>query len=65
MFADGHQHLSSHVSTFLGTRSLILNVNPGSTTFNKELGEFQNSGETSMSGIGVGDDGAEVIDIGI
>lgn len=64
VFADGHKHLSSHVATLLGARSLVLNVNTSSTTLNEQLGELHDSGKTTVTGIGIGDDRAQVVDIG-
>ena len=53
------------MSAFLGTGSLVLNVDSCSTALNEELGEFHDGGETAMAGIGIGNDGAQVVDIGV
>jgi len=64
VFADGHKHFSSHVATLLGARSLVLDGNTSSTTLNEELGELHHSGKTTVTGIGISDDRAQVVDIG-
>jgi hypothetical protein len=44
--------------------SLVLDVDSGGAFFNKELGELHDGSETSVTGVGVGDDGAEIVDVG-
>ena len=63
MLADRNKDLASHVATFLGSRSLVLDVNTSSTLLDKQLGELHDSGETTMTGISVCDDGTEIIDV--
>lgn len=63
MFADGDQDLSGHVTTLLGTRSLVLNVNTSSTLLNEELGELHDGGETTVTSVGIGNDGSEVVEV--
>jgi hypothetical protein len=46
------------------TRHLVLNVDSSSTLLNEELGELHDGGESSVSGVGIGDVGAEVVDVG-
>lgn len=63
VFADRHKHLSGHVAALLGTRSLVFNVNTSSTTLNKQLGQLHHGRQATMSGIGIRNDGAEVVNI--
>jgi hypothetical protein len=53
------------MSALLGARSLVFDVDSCSTTLNEELGEFHDGGETAMAGISIGNDGAQVVDIGV
>ena len=64
MFTNGNQHFPSHMSTFLGSRSLILNVYTSRTLLDKQLGQLHNGSQTSMSGISICNDGTEIIDVG-
>lgn len=63
MLADGDQDLASHVSAFLSTGSLILNVNSSSTLLNEELGKLHNGSQAAMAGVSVGNDGTQVVDV--
>lgn len=58
---DGDEDLAGHVTALLGTRGLILNVDTGSTLLNEELGELHDGSKTTVTGIGIGNDGAEVV----
>jgi len=64
VFADGNQHLTGHVATLLGTGSLVLNVNTSSTALNEELGQLHDGSQATMTGIGIGNDGTEIVDVG-
>lgn len=64
VLADRYQHLSSHMSALLGSRSLILNMNTSSSLLNKQFCQLHNGSQSSMSGISICDDGAEVVDVG-
>lgn len=64
VLADGNENLAGHVAALLGARGLVLNVNTGSTLLNEELGELHDGGETAMAGIGISNDGTEVVDVG-
>lgn len=64
VLADGHQDLSGHVSTLLGTRSLVLNMNTSSTTLNEQLGQLHDSGQTTMTGVCISNDGTQVVNVG-
>ncbi len=64
VLADGDKDLAGHVATLLGARGLVLNVNTSSTLLNKELGELHDGGETAMAGVGIGNDGTEVVNVG-
>ena len=61
---DGNEDLAGHVAALLGTRGLVLNVNTGSTLLNEELGELHDGGKTTVTGIGIGNDRAEVVVVG-
>lgn len=64
MLADGDEDLSSHVTALLGARGLVLNVDTSCTLLNEELGELHDGGQTTVTGVGIGNDGTEVVDIG-
>ena len=64
VLADRDQDLSGHVATLLGTRGLVLNVNTSSTSLDEQLGQLHDSSQTTVTGIGIGNDGAQVIDVG-
>ena len=71
-------YLSGHVSALLRSRSLVLNVDTSGTSLDHHFGESHDSGETwgsadewmfldsdrltSVTSVGVGDHGAEVVD---
>lgn len=61
---DGNEDLSGHVSALLCPRRLVLDVDSGGTLLDEHLRELHDGGETSVSGVGIGDDGAEVVDVG-
>ena len=63
VFANGHKNLSSHMATLLGTRGLVLNVDTGSTALNKKLGQLHDSGQTTVSGVSVSNDGTQVVNV--
>ena len=63
VLADRHEDLSGHVTTLLGTRSLILNVNTGSTTLNKQLGQLHDGSQTTVTSVSVRNDGAQVVNV--
>lgn len=64
MFTNWNQNLPRHMSTLLRPRRLILNMNTSSSLLNEEFCELHDGSESSVSGISVCDDGAEVVDIG-
>ena len=64
MFADRNQDLASHVSTLFGAGGLVLNVNTSGALLDEHLCELHDSGKTTMSGIGISDNRAEIVDIG-
>lgn len=61
MLADGDEHLAGHMAALLGTRGLVFNVNSGSTALDKKLGEFHDSSQTAVAGVGISNDGAQVV----
>lgn len=60
---DGDEHLAGHVTALLGTRCLVFNVDTGGTLLNEKLGELHNGGQTTVTSVCVGDNGAEVVDV--
>jgi hypothetical protein len=64
VLADGHQHLAGHVAALLGARGLVFNMDASSTLLDKELGQLHDSRQTAVASIGIGNDGAEVINVG-
>lgn len=52
------------MATLLGTRSLVLDVNTSGTALNEKLGELQDSSQTTMASVGIGNDRSQVVDIG-
>lgn len=64
MLADRYKYLSSHMSTLLRSRSLILNMNTGSSLLNKQFCQLHNGSQSSVSSISICDDGPEVVDVG-
>ena len=63
VFADRNQDLASHVSTLLGTRRLILNVNTSSTLLDKELGELHDSCQTTVTGVCICNERSQEVDV--
>lgn len=64
MLLGADQDLASHVTTLLGSRLLVFQVNTGSTSLNEQLGQLHDSSQSSVSGISISNDGAEVINEG-
>ena len=58
MLTDGHEHLSSHVSTLLRSRCLIFNVDTRSTFLDEQLCELHDGCEASVSSIRISDNRA-------
>lgn len=42
---------------------LVLDVDPGRAGFDEELGQLHRRGDAAVAGVGVGDDGAEEVDV--
>ena len=64
VLGDGDQDLARHVAALLGARGLVLDVDACGALFDEELGELHDGSEAAVAGVGVGDDGAEVVDVG-
>lgn len=64
VLTNGHKDLSSHVTALLGARGLVLDVNTGGTLLNEELGKLHDSRQTTVTSVGISDDGPEVVDVG-
>ena len=63
VLADWNENLSGHMTTLLGTRSLVLNVNTSSTLLNEELGELHDGGKTTVTSVGIGNNRSQVIEV--
>jgi hypothetical protein len=63
VFADRYQHFSSHVTTLLRSRCLVLNVDTSSSLLNEELCELHDSCKTTVTCIRIGDYWAEKISV--
>ena len=64
VLADGDEDLAGHVATLLCAGGLIFDVDTGGTTLDEQLGELHDSGQTAMSGVSIGDNGSQVVDVG-
>lgn len=64
VLADGNEDLAGHVATLLCAGGLIFDVNTGSTTLNEELGQLHDGGQTTVTSVGIGDNGAQVVNVG-
>lgn len=64
VLADGNEDLAGHVAALLGAGGLIFDVDTGSTTLNEQLGQLHHSGQTAVSGVGISNDGSQVVDVG-
>mmetsp|Transcript_127608 Transcript_127608/g.397428 ORF Transcript_127608/g.397428 Transcript_127608/m.397428 type:complete len:339 (-) Transcript_127608:478-1494(-) len=58
---SGDQDLAAHVAALLGPGLLVLNVDAGRTVLNEHLGELHRGGEPTVAGVGVRNDGIEVV----
>ena len=63
MFRNGNEDFPGHVSTLLRPWCLVLDMDACCTLLDEHLSELEDSGEATVSGVGVGDDGAEVVDV--
>lgn len=63
VFTNRDQDLASHMAALLGTGGLVLDVNSGGTALDKEAGELEDGGDTTVTGVGIGDDRAEVVNV--
>jgi hypothetical protein len=52
------------MSAFLGSGSLILDVNTSRASFDKKLGQLHDCSQTTMASVCICDDGSKVVDIG-
>lgn len=64
MLANGHEDLARHVSALLCSWRLILNVNSCCSLLNEELGQLHDGRETTVTRVGIGDNGSQVVDLG-
>jgi hypothetical protein len=61
---DGHQHLAGHVAALLGAGRLVLDVDAGGALLDEELGQLHDGSQAAVASVGIGDDGAQVVDVG-
>lgn len=52
------------MTTFLGARSLIFDMDTGGTPLDEELCQLHDGRQTTMAGVGISNDGSQVVDIG-
>lgn len=64
VLADWDKDLAGHMAALLGTWSLVLNVDTGSTLLDEELGELHDGGQATVASVGIGNDRAEVVNVG-
>lgn len=64
MLADRDQHLSGHVSAFLGPGGLILDVDAGRPFLDEQLRQLHDGRQASVTRVGVGDDRAKEVRVG-
>ncbi|KUI62650.1 hypothetical protein VP1G_11414 [Cytospora mali] len=64
VLTDGHEHLAGHVSALLGPGRLVLDVDAGSTLLDEQLGQLHDGRQATVASVTIGDDGAEVVDVG-
>jgi hypothetical protein len=64
VFRDGYQDLAGHVAALLGASRLVLNVDAGSALLDEELGQLHDGRQAAVASVGVGDDRAQVVDVG-
>lgn len=64
MLRDRHQNLPSHMPTLLGPRRLVLDMDTRGALLHKQLRELHDCGQAAVARIGVGDDRAQVVDVG-
>jgi hypothetical protein len=63
MLLNRDKDLAGHMTTLFCAGGLILNVNSCGTLLDKELGELHDSSETTMSGVGIRDNWAKVVNV--
>lgn len=64
VLADGDEDLAGHVAALFRAGGLVFNVNTGGALFDKELGQLHHGSQAAVTGVGVGDNGAEVVNVG-
>lgn len=63
VLADRYQDLSCHVSAFLCSWCLVLDVNTSSTLLNEQFREFHDGCQSTVTGICISDDGSQVVNL--
>lgn len=53
------------MAALFGARGLVFDVDPGRTALDEEPGELQHGRQAAMTGVGIGDDGAQIVDVGL
>lgn len=64
VLTDGDKDLASKVTALLGANLLVLKVNSGGTRLDHHLDELGDGGHATKTSVTVGDDGAEVVNLG-
>lgn len=62
VLAHRHHHLAAHVPALLRAGRLVLDVDARRATLDEELGQLHRCRRAAVAGVGVGDDGAQVVD---
>ena len=62
-FARGHQHLAAHVAALLDGGQLVFEVHAGGAGLDHGLHQFEGVQHAAETGLGVGHDGREVVDV--
>ena len=57
------KHAHSHVTALLRPGLLVLEVHPGGAGLHEELDELHDRAQASVSGVAVGDDGGQIVDL--
>jgi hypothetical protein len=61
VLVDRDKHLAGHVAALFGTGGLVFNMNSSGAALNKKFCELHDSSQTSVAGVGIGNNGAEVV----
>lgn len=63
VLADRHENLSGHMAALLGAGSLVLDMDTSSSALHEELGQLHDRRQATVTGIGVSNDGTQIVHI--